>query len=28
LLFVLPLPYQSLGDTTLSSFLYIARPMN
>ena len=28
LLFVLPLPYQSLGDTKLSSFLYIARTMN
>ena len=28
LLFVLPLPYQSLGDTKLSSWLYIARTMN
>ena len=26
--FVVPLPYQSLGDTKLSSLLYIARTMN
>ena len=28
LLFVLPQPYQPLGDTKLSSFFYIARTMN